>query len=977
MSQKFHALFIGIDAYNPAVTSLNGCVNDALSMFKYLARNLDRNKYQFEPQLLLSPPESKKEGIAADLQKYQYDFAQVKAPDRNIILSSIKSYVQKVQPGDTFFLFYAGHGSTEKAHPYFEESPGQLQTLVAADSRSIKDGKKVKDVLDKEIRFLIRQIWVAGQEQVDIVFVQDSCHSAGATRSDLEKKMKELSGVMSGKEPGNTAEMSFEETPEAPELATEDGGMDFLSELQEEGPEPTENSGEELLVQARMLPAEPEQLGQYRKAEEMDFFDEEARSAMKEAEETARTSRSAGRGSSRSAAPSARGSKKPPFEIAYPEGNQIHMSACGKEEYAYEIRHADGQKGGVFTNTIIKILSKYQGEISYHDLFNQAKLSIDGAFEQSPSLYVKGPAGRRYERFLGGQMSKKEGEVNLIYKKESQQWRIDMGAFLGLPVLRQGQFIPLKAYDPARPNLVFDGRITYVMAEASVVEFEQAPPSSTTGLKAFVDQKYSSQQLPLHLPKSNRYEVIVSDSLRPHLTENQAEASYTIELKNGNFRFYPKGQAEAFVEFVYYKKPAFRSLNLGDYIQPQENGPNQDSLWSRLHTAWKDNKAKPRSSGQAFFKINLGSGNGFFLNESGDSIKVAEQLDLEDLWVPDAMQAQQQIALMLWTLGEKAYLEPEAGFDNPFKQQIEASPAANYYRKFIDWNAGPEAPYQLRIDDGRYYICDGKNPEIVLLRGTANTSEESAFSVLAQLRSISRWEQLKRLENPHPGVKNMLADYQFSLSFKLQNNWHTLYIRTQDQSPFYYWEDAEGRKVESLKLSYLLAEGGYEKEFMSSMILRQQSSSSASPIFASTLFLGYDYSIICKTPLGSTEFAAYDAQTAKNNQLKVDIGELKKYPPIFDSRHIAVTHKKAQVVYKFLVAYKRFDPSNWLQEGLPLPKEKDYAASSSQNRAVLSRKKGDGAADHLVLSLPIELMAQSDLLKEPIDRPFDDPRNRF
>lgn len=90
-----------------------------------------------------------------------------------------------------------------------------------------------------------------------------------------------------------------------------------------------------------------------------------------------------------------------------------------------------------------------------------------------------------------------------------------------------------------------------------------------------------------------------------------------------------------------------------------------------------------------------------------------------------------------------------------------------------------------------------------------------------------------------------------------------------------------------------------------------------------------------------------------------------------------MTHKKAQVVYKFLVAYKRFDPSNWLQEGLPLPKEKDYAASSSQHRAVLSRKKGDGAADHLVLSLPIELMAQSDLLKEPIDRPFDDPRNRF
>ncbi|WCL81124.1 caspase family protein [Saprospira sp. CCB-QB6] len=974
MSQKFHALFIGVDAYNPAVTSLNGCVNDALSMFKYLARNVDRNKFQFEPKLLLSPIESKKEAIATDLQHYQQDFAQVEMPNRDIILSSLKSYTQKVQPGDTFFLFYAGHGSTEKAHPYFKEPTGQLQTLVAADSRSIKDGKKVKDVLDKEIRFLIRQIWVAGQEKVDIIFVQDSCHSAGATRSDLEKKMKELSGVISGEEPVNAAEMSFEEDFEAPDLDFGDGGMDLFDELQEEE-QPTENSSEELLVQTRMVPAEPEQLGQYRKAEEMDFFDEEARSAMKEAEESPTASRSLGRGSSRSAAPQARGQKKPPFELAYPEGNQIHMSACGKGEYAYEVRHADGQKGGVFTHTIIKILSKYQGDISYHDLFNQAKLTIDGAFEQSPSLYVKGPAGRRYERFLGGQMAQKEGEVNLIYKKESQQWRIDMGAFLGLPVLREGQAIPLKAYDPARPNLVFDGRITYVMAEAAVVEFDQAPPISTTGLKAFVDQKYSSQPLAVHLPQSNRYEVMVSDSLRPHLTDKQEEAAYVIELKNGNFRFYPKGQAQSFVEFVYYKKPALRSLNLGDYIQPQENGPNQDSLWTKLHVAWQQNKT--RSSGQAFFKINLGSGDGFFLTESGDSIQVSDQLDLEDLWLPDAMEAQQQIALMLWTLGEKAYLEPEAGFDNVFKQQIEASLAANYYSKFINWNAGPEAPYQVRIYDGRYYICDGQAPEIVLTKGTANTLDKSAFSVLAQLRSISRWEQLKKLENPHPGAKNMLADYQFSLSFKLQKNWHTLYVRTQEQAPFYYWEDAQGRKVEELKLSYVLAEGGFEKEFLSSMILRQQSASSASPIFASTLFLGYDYSIICKTPLGSTEFAAYDAQSGSNNQLQVEIGELKTYPPIFDSRQLATTHKKAEVVYKFLVAYKRFDPSNWLQEGLPLPTDEDYAAASSKTRAVLARKKGDGAADHLVFSLPIQLMAQTDLIKEPLDQPFEDPRNRF
>ena len=44
--KKFHALFIGVDAY-ASVTSLNGCVNDALSIYEYIAKNIDKNKFDF------------------------------------------------------------------------------------------------------------------------------------------------------------------------------------------------------------------------------------------------------------------------------------------------------------------------------------------------------------------------------------------------------------------------------------------------------------------------------------------------------------------------------------------------------------------------------------------------------------------------------------------------------------------------------------------------------------------------------------------------------------------------------------------------------------------------------------------------------------------------------------------------------------------------------------------------------------------
>lgn len=162
----FYALIIGINEYqHDRILHLQGCVNDAEGFANYLHTYIDKTKYKLAVQKLYSHSEY------PDNQK----------PTRVRILQTLQSYIGNVKQGDVFCLFYAGHGSYEQAHAYFQSPTGWLSSIVPCDSGMLDANQRpVYDILSVELRHILRQIWNNGQPE--IIFIQDSCHSERATR---------------------------------------------------------------------------------------------------------------------------------------------------------------------------------------------------------------------------------------------------------------------------------------------------------------------------------------------------------------------------------------------------------------------------------------------------------------------------------------------------------------------------------------------------------------------------------------------------------------------------------------------------------------------------------------------------------------------------------------------------------------------------------------------------------------------------
>lgn len=1042
--KNFHALFIGVDAYQ-RVTPLNGCVNDALMMFEYLNESVDPKAYKFQPKFLLSIHGNKAEEYVKRFEGYKQTYtvnAEENLPTRNNILQTIKSFQNKVAPGDLFFLFYAGHGSTEAAHPYFEEETGQLQTLVPRDARVVVNGKKTKDVLDKEVRFLLRKIWEKGTDDnpVDVVFIQDSCHSAGATRSDMDKALEDIAKVVFDKEGvRESTEDQGDDDPMA-DLLGDMGGDNIESDVQEEfargEDQPTLdeedmhlNVNEEKLASSRMVVASAEASAVARPIEEFDFFDEELKNNMRTYEEEAKVDdlsnrtniflddsemakgegtrsvsnddfeeeekeldaprsvfldleetteeesrsvfveeededmESRGGLESRSTGTTAKraSGKKPPFNVAYPEAHHIHMSACGKAEYAYEIKYPSGQKGGVFTNTIISLLKKFEGNISYHDLFNAAKLHIDGQFKQSPSIYVKGNPARRYERFLGGFIERKEGVYNLTYKKK--QWRADVGAFLGLPILRLNETIPVKVWLDDQQSV--EAVITYVLAETSVIEFHNspAPDASSKGLRVEVPLKYMSQAIPVHIEEKANYTS--DNSLSNVLTDQHGDllSPYQIRLEQGEFRFYAQANPNEYVKLSQYKM--FNTEGLG--YQPADiqlvyegTGSYENyAIWSVLTTVFDRLIENPMS----WIKLEFSDGTTFFY-DGAKKFTVDSNVDISSFFVPESKEV---ISLFLNKYFAHQpetgllYLEKRVAFDNPFKNHLKGINLETF-NNHIQWTSKEKAKYIVRVVNGRYYIVNPSNPSVFLSKGTENLDQKSVAKVLGYLRTISRWEMLYKLENPHPGSKELLNKLGLKFETKANGKNTVLTVAYSDQQKKFQWSQ-DGQPIDALNLTYADI-NGFDMGYMGKVVI-SRTSGIAEQTFFGALYQDYNFAVQPQDGVGSTEFFPYTE--AKKEQIHLDLNEMKELPKIFELGQEDKRPTFVKTAVKFFIAFNRFDVSDWVQEGIPIPTDEDYAEQLDVMRSVMGRKTNPRAGDSVVLTLPLVLHIPDNLKPKPKD----------
>ncbi len=159
MTAALHALLVGIDAYEPPVPALAGCVNDITAVAEML-------RVRLEPSALSLT-------VLTDA-----------AATRAAVTEAFLAELGAAGPDDVALFYYSGHGSQQAAPEEFwsVEPDRRNETVVLVDSRQPGSW----DLADKELGALIATVAVSG---CHLLVVLDCCHSGDGTR-DLDGRVR-------------------------------------------------------------------------------------------------------------------------------------------------------------------------------------------------------------------------------------------------------------------------------------------------------------------------------------------------------------------------------------------------------------------------------------------------------------------------------------------------------------------------------------------------------------------------------------------------------------------------------------------------------------------------------------------------------------------------------------------------------------------------------------------------------------------
>jgi len=160
MKPNLYALLVAVSNYQPPVTKLPGCANDLKKMKEYV------------------------EGEKADFKEVNIKTLLDKESTKDNVVKEFLSHLGKARKGDVALFYYSGHGTQEAADPdiWRYEPDRRLECLVCYDSVE-EDSNVYRFLADKELRWLIHELWQ--KTQAHIVMVFDCCHSGENTRNAL------------------------------------------------------------------------------------------------------------------------------------------------------------------------------------------------------------------------------------------------------------------------------------------------------------------------------------------------------------------------------------------------------------------------------------------------------------------------------------------------------------------------------------------------------------------------------------------------------------------------------------------------------------------------------------------------------------------------------------------------------------------------------------------------------------------------
>jgi|GEM_PF-2847679 len=168
-----------------------------------------------------------------------------------------------------------------------------------------------------------------------------------------------------------------------------------------------------------------------------------------------------------------------PLRDILPLGEHIMLAACREVELAWE---GGGKRNGAFTLALVDVLEKHQGNISYHDLqsriLNCMRFNIrEGESldrRQTPQFYIRSdnPAGR-YNAFLTNKPTELTRDCNVVYNESDQEWRIDIGAFHGLPIDPKKTPTAVAVYPINTPSEKVKAKVSRTFPTYALIEFEE------------------------------------------------------------------------------------------------------------------------------------------------------------------------------------------------------------------------------------------------------------------------------------------------------------------------------------------------------------------------------------------------------------------------------------------------------------------------------------------------------------------------
>jgi hypothetical protein len=221
--------------------------------------------------------------------------------------------------------------------------------------------------------------------------------------------------------------------------------------------------------------------------------------------------------------------------IRIPQGRHVLMAACNPLQRAYETK----DHRGIFSSTMLEVLTKSGPDTSYADLFVRCRAAILKRVSIQTPQFETYSHFMPYTKFLDGQPLDKGARYYVYFEKG--EWIMDCGALLGLPTEAEKEIevtlYPESTGGPVTDNFAGYAKVSYLRAQKSTLRLD-FETSREARYKAEIIS-LPVPPMPVLLEGDDQGKTPVKNSLPQGanfvFTDDPGIAKYTLSVRNHRF----------------------------------------------------------------------------------------------------------------------------------------------------------------------------------------------------------------------------------------------------------------------------------------------------------------------------------------------------------------------------------------------------------------------------------------------------------